>query len=218
MSTTTATTEQAQRVAWTGPQVERLEIALSNALVVASKDGARPILTTVLCERIDGGTLRLVSTDSYALTVQTLEGENAEAWPASVLLERSGLELVVKLCKAVRKPGGGTPIITAEATERGVTFSGEGQTVEVRALDADFPNWELLVKLDAPAEAYPVVCLGANRLTQIAKMRAPRTKGATNTGLAWRVELAETPLKPQRWTNTEGGQDLMVLVMPVRIA
>jgi DNA polymerase III sliding clamp (beta) subunit (PCNA family) len=211
--------ETVRRVAWIADDVERLEVAASNALVCASTDAARPVLTTVLVELVDGGTLRLVSTDSYVLAVQTLATADAEdVFPASILLERAGLEAVVKLCKAVRKPGRGTPIVTAETVEGGVVFAGDGQTVTVRSVDGDFPNWQQLDKVDAPAEAYPVVCLGRNRLAQLCKLRAPGTKGATNTGLAFRVELAETPLKPQRWTNTEGGQDLSVLVMPVRIA
>lgn len=107
--------------------------ALGQVGVAASVDDARPTLTGVLFES-EGGSLRLVATDSYRLGVRDVEGVKIEG---SKLVPYRALR---QLGRAI-----GVGPMTIALGEREASFvTGQGR-MTVRIIDATFPNYRQLL-------------------------------------------------------------------------
>lgn len=116
-----------------GVDGEHLIKALGQVGVAASVDDARPTLTGVLFES-EGGSLRLVATDSYRLGVRDVEGVKIEG---SKLVPYRALR---QLGRAI-----GVGPMTIALGEREASFvTGQGR-MTVRIIDATFPNYRQLL-------------------------------------------------------------------------
>ena len=115
---------------------------LSHVGVAASTDDARPILTGVHFEN-EGGSLRLVATDSYRLAVRDLPGTEA---PTGGLVPFRGLR---ELGRSI-----GAEKITVAVHDRDASFASDQGSVTIRLIEGTFPNYRQLFP-----ESYP------NRLT-----------------------------------------------------
>lgn len=116
-----------------GVDGEHLIKALGQVGVAASVDDARPTLTGVLFES-EGGSLRLVATDSYRLGVRDVEGVKIEG---SKLVPYRALR---QLGRAI-----GVGPMTIALGEREASFvTGQGR-LTVRIIDATFPNYRQLL-------------------------------------------------------------------------
>lgn len=112
--------------------------ALSQVAVAASNDDARPILTGVFFES-EGGSLRMVATDSYRLAVRDLPSMEAEL---------SGLVPVRALRELKRTVGASTLRVAIGARE--ATFASDRGTLTARLIEGTFPNYRQLIP-----ESYP---------------------------------------------------------------
>ena len=112
--------------------------AISQVGVAASADEARPTLTGVLFET-EGGSLRLVATDSYRLAVRDLSGVE-------------GMQTTLVPYRALRELGRtvADPKMNVDLGDREATFSSERGTLTVRVIESSFPNYRQLLP-----EAYP---------------------------------------------------------------
>lgn len=108
--------------------------ALTQAGVAASTDDARPTLTGVLFEN-DGGTLRLVATDSYRLAVRDVPGVKA--------VSESRLVPYRALRELSRTIGDGK--ISIGLSDREATFSSDRGRLTVRIIESTFPNYRQLL-------------------------------------------------------------------------
>lgn len=112
--------------------------AIGQVAVAASTDDARPLLTGVFFEHVEGE-LRMVATDSYRLAVREV--------PA-VTEALSGLVPV----KALRELGRtiGDDRLTVAIGEREAAFSSKRGTVSVRLIEGTFPNYRQVIPEKTP--------------------------------------------------------------------
>ena len=157
-----------------------LVAALSQAGIAASGDDARPTLTGVLFEN-EGGTLRLVATDSYRLAVRDLPGIKA--------VSESRLVPYRALRELSRTIGDST--ISVGLSDREATFSSERGSVTVRVIESAFPNYRQLLP-----DSYP------NRLV-VQKAGLLEAVG--------RASLVAEDHIPVRLSLHEGGVELSVI-------
>lgn len=113
--------------------------ALDQVSVAASTDDARPVLTGVYFEN-EGGTLRLVATDSYRLAVRDVP---------SVEADLSGLVPVRALRELGRSVG--APKLQVSIDGREATFASERGTLTARLIEGTFPNYRQLIPESYPA-------------------------------------------------------------------
>jgi len=108
----------------------------------ASSDDARPILTGVLMTAEEGG-LRLVSTDSYRLSVRDLTGTTALGEGQNVLVPSRAL-------KELSRVVGDAEEITLCLGERDARFTVGTTAVTTRLIEGDFPNYRGLIPSNHP--------------------------------------------------------------------
>lgn len=194
---------------------EACEVAFSNALLFASRDKARPILTAARFE-LESDTLTVVATDSYMLSVETVEGVKAEeAVPAAWGIYRDDLTEMLRLAKAARATdlelnldveGGDNAHPFGTFTFQGI---GYGSTHAGRLLDGDYPNWRQLLSVPDG--------IGANVLRfnpkQLATLGKTRAVGYKAGGLPVVFTGCVDELKPIFWRV---GENLSGLLMPAR--
>ncbi len=117
---------------------QRLADAVSQVVVAASSDSARPIITGVLFESTEHG-VRLVATDSYRLAVCDLEGIGIEG---SGLIPARGLR---ELPKTV-----GSSKVRVDLSGREGAFGSDRGTLRLRMIEGSFPKYRSLLP-----ESYP---------------------------------------------------------------
>lgn len=117
---------------------EELAAAISQVVVAASADTARPILTGVLFESSAEG-LRMVATDSYRLAVRDLAGVGLEG---TGLVPARGLRELPRTIGAAK--------VTARLGDREAVFSSERGTLRLRLIEGSFPKYRSLLP-----ESYP---------------------------------------------------------------
>jgi DNA polymerase-3 subunit beta len=117
---------------------EHLADAISQVVIAASGDGARPILTGVLFEGTEAG-LRMVATDSYRLAKRELAGVGIEG---SGLIPARGLR---ELPRTI-----GSAKVTAQIREREAVFTSDKGSLRLRLIDGNFPKYQSLLP-----ESYP---------------------------------------------------------------
>ncbi|HIE22028.1 MAG TPA: DNA polymerase III subunit beta [Acidimicrobiia bacterium] len=117
---------------------ELLADAIDQVAIAASGDGARPILTGVLFEEVEGG-LRLVATDSYRLAKRDLPGVGIGG---TGLVPARGLR---EMSRTI-----GSPKVTAQLRDREAVFSSDRGMLRLRLIDGSFPKYGSLLP-----ESYP---------------------------------------------------------------
>ena len=116
--------------------------AIDQVEKAASSDDARPILTGVLMAAEDDG-LRLVSTDSYRLSVRDLAG-------TSILSEGQKVLVPSRALKELSRVVGDADEITLRLGERDVGFEVGLVKVTSRLIEGDFPNYRGLIPSNHP--------------------------------------------------------------------
>ncbi len=124
--------------------------ALSQVVRAASTDDSRPILTGVLMATEDEGKLRLVSTDSYRLSVRDIDGSSLAGDYQKVLVPGQALAELQRLISDSDE-------VTLKLAENYAEFSVDDIRLITRLIPGDFPNYQGLIPSDHPN------CLTANR-------------------------------------------------------
>ena len=117
-----------------------LVAAVTQVVVAASSDSARPILTGVLIENGDRG-LRLVATDSYRLAVRDLVDARVNG---SALVPARGLR---ELSRTVT-----STVVSVAVQDREVVFASERGSLSIRLIEGSFPNYRQLLPQKYPNE------------------------------------------------------------------
>lgn len=115
---------------------ERLASAIGRAVVFASKDETRPILTGLCFDTEDVRGPNLVGTDSYRLSVIALSA--AVHKPGKLVVPARALRTAAKTMK-------GRFIAISRNDAYGVTITGGDVDWWVRRIDGQYPNWKQLV-------------------------------------------------------------------------
>jgi DNA polymerase-3 subunit beta len=116
--------------------------AIDQVEKAASSDDARPILTGVLMAAEEGG-LRLVSTDSYRLSVRDLAG-------TSILGEGQKVLVPSRALKELSRVVGDAETITLRLGERDAGFEVGNVSVTTRLIEGEFPNYRGLIPQNHP--------------------------------------------------------------------
>ncbi len=116
--------------------------AIDQVEKAASSDDARPILTGVLMAAEEDG-LRLVSTDSYRLSVRDLEG-------TSILGEGQKVLVPSRALKELARVVGDSDEITLRLGERDAGFEVGSVSVITRLIEGEFPNYRGLIPQNHP--------------------------------------------------------------------
>jgi DNA polymerase III subunit beta len=140
-----------------------LASALRQVVRAASNDDARPLLTGVLIAP-EGGGVRLVATDSYRLALRDIEGSDALAEGAGILVPARALMELQRL--SALSGGGKEPPAAADGgpeekpdSEQGVglsigdhevTFTSEQVKVSTRLLEGTYPDYRQLIPAEYP--------------------------------------------------------------------
>ncbi len=124
--------------------------ALSQVVKSASGDDSRPILTGVLMATEGEGKLRLVSTDSYRLSVRDIEGSSLAGDYQKVLVPSRALSELQRLISESKE-------VTLKLAEQYAQFNVGDVRLITRLIPGEFPNYQGLIPSDQPN------CLTANR-------------------------------------------------------
>jgi DNA polymerase-3 subunit beta len=153
----------------------------------ASSDDSRPILTGVLMAAEEEG-LRLVSTDSYRLSVRDLSGSEILKSGQKVLLPSRAL-------KELSRVIGDNDSISLQLADRDASFQVGSVRVTTRLIEGEFPNYRGLIPSNHP-----------NRLTvnREALLDAVR-----------RVRLMAQESTPIRLVMSSGGLELVAVTQDV---
>ncbi len=116
--------------------------ALQQVVKSASSDDARPILTGVLMASEDDG-LRLVSTDSYRLSVCDIAGSSILGDGQKVLVPSKSL---LELSRLI----GEADQLTLRLGEQEARFEVGNVSVTTRLIEGDFPNYRGLIPTNHP--------------------------------------------------------------------
>ena len=142
--------------------------ALSQVVKSASSDDSRPILTGVLMTAESEGQLRLVSTDSYRLSVRDLEGSSILGEHESVLVPSRALGELQRLIADSDE-------VTLKLAEHYAQFVVGAVQLTTRLIPGDFPNYHGLIPTDHPN------CLTANREQLLEVVRRVRLLAQDST-------------------------------------
>ncbi len=116
--------------------------AIDQVEKAASSDDARPILTGVLMAAEEDG-LRLVSTDSYRLSVRDLSG-------TSILSEGQTVLVPSRALKELSRVVGDHEQITLRLGERDAGFEVGRVSITTRLIEGEFPNYRGLIPQNHP--------------------------------------------------------------------
>jgi len=133
--------------------------ALRQVVRAASGDDARPLLTGVLIAA-EGNGVRLVATDSYRLAMRDIDGSDALADGAEILVPARALSELQKLpalglaakdvASADGSGDGEAPAIGLSVGEHDITFTVGGVQVSTRLLDGSYPDYRQLIPSEYP--------------------------------------------------------------------
>lgn len=110
---------------------------LAALVAVASKDGARPILTGLAVQGAGDGSASMAATDAYRLAVRTLPAGSITAGPARIIPARLAA-LALKLA------GKGAEVIRITLADDRATLAGDGFIITGRLIPGDYPNYQQL--------------------------------------------------------------------------
>jgi DNA polymerase-3 subunit beta len=140
-----------------------LASALRQVVRAASNDDARPLLTGVLIAP-EGNGVRLVATDSYRLALRDIQGSDAFADNAQILVPARALAELQRLSAlgnaAKEAPGAvgdsekqestDIPTIGLSIGDHDVTFTAGDVKVSTRLLDGSYPDYRQLIPNEYP--------------------------------------------------------------------
>ena len=152
-------------VAFKGPEFRQ---ALSQVVRSASADDSRPILTGVLMASEGEGRLRLVSTDSYRLSVRDLDG-------SSILGERQKVLVPSRALGELQRLIADSDEVTLKLAEHYAQFVVGAVQLTTRLIPGDFPNYHGLIPANHPN------CLTANREQLLEVVRRVRLLAQDST-------------------------------------
>lgn len=185
---------------------------LHNGMLSASRDTGRPTLCCLKFE-YGFGELKVISTDSYRLGIDTLDmRENlSDEAPGSVLLDRDDADAIIKMLKAFLKKYRFSVPIKVSIGERVVVAIDhtDGQTYSARPMEGDFPNWERLLPGANTSRLSPTESIGFNPrfLADYAKL----LPAEPNTPLRF------TFCGPGKPALIEYGRTYKAMLMPIRL-
>jgi DNA polymerase-3 subunit beta len=162
--------------------------ALSQVVRSASSDDSRPILTGVLMASEGEGRLRLVSTDSYRLSVRDLEGSSILGEHQKVLVPSRALGELHRLIADSDE-------VTLKLAEHYAQFVVGNVQLTTRLIPGDFPNYQGLIPTDHPN------CLTANREQLLEVVR--------------RVRLLAQDSTPVRMVMSDGSLEVIAITHDV---
>ena len=142
--------------------------SLSQVVRSASSDDSRPILTGVLMAAESEGRLRLVSTDSYRLSVRDLEG-------SSILGEHQRVLVPSRALGELHRLIADSDEVTLKLAEHYAQFVVGAVQLTTRLIPGDFPNYHGLIPADHPN------CLTANREQLLEVVRRVRLLAQDST-------------------------------------
>ena len=156
------------------------QAALAQVVRSASSDDSRPILTGVLMASSDDGRLRLVSTDSYRLSVRDLDGSSILGEGQRVLVPGRALGELQRLIADTGEIG-------LRLAEHYAQFVAGNIEMTTRLIPGDFPNYQGLIPSSHPN------CLTADREQLLEVVRRVRlmAKDSTPVRLVMSAESLE---------------------------
>ena len=152
-------------VTFNGPEFRQ---ALSQVVRSASADDSRPILTGVLMASEGEGRLRLVSTDSYRLSVRDLDG-------SAILGERQKVLVPSRALGELQRLIADSDEVTLKLAEHYAQFVVGAVQLTTRLIPGDFPNYHGLIPANHPN------CLTANREQLLEVVRRVRLLAQDST-------------------------------------
>lgn len=144
--------------------------ALRQVVRASSSDDARPLLTGVLFTN-DGGTLRLVATDSYRLALRDLPDRKAIAGDTDLLVPSRALSELQRCCGSL--PDDAEIGVSVSETE--VAFRAGSTTISSRLIDGAYPDYRQLIPASYPNR------LHLGKETVLAALRRARLLVRDNT-------------------------------------
>jgi DNA polymerase-3 subunit beta len=105
----------------------------------ASRDETRPVLTGILMS-VEGGTLRMVATDSYRLSVKETSLETGSDVQFEANVPARALQ---ELSRVIGETG--TDSVAIVSRENQIVFGAERVTLSSRLIDGQFPNYRQLL-------------------------------------------------------------------------
>ena len=142
--------------------------ALSQVVKSASSDDSRPILTGVLMTAESEGQLRLVSTDSYRLSIRDLGG-------SSILGEHERVLVPSRALGELQRLIADSDEVTLKLAEHYAQFVVGAVQLTTRLIPGDFPNYHGLIPTDHPN------CLTVNREQLLEVVRRVRLLAQDST-------------------------------------
>ena len=146
--------------------------ALGQVVRSASSDDSRPILTGVLMAAEREGLLRLVSTDSYRLSVRDLEGSSILGEHQKVLVPSRALGELQRLIADSDE-------VALKLAEHYAQFVVGAVQLTTRLIPGDFPNYQGLIPSNHPNR------LTAERLRLLEVVRRVRLLAQDSTPGGW---------------------------------
>jgi len=175
----------------------------------ASSDDARPILTGVLMAAEEEG-LRLVTTDSYRLSVRDLTG-------TSILSDGQKVLVPSRALKELSRVIGETEEITLRLGERDAGFDVGNVSVTTRLIEGDFPNYRGLIPSNHPNRLVlnrDDLLDAVRRVRLLAQESTPIRLAMTGDGLELVAVTQDVGQAHEAVQATYEGEDLTVAFNP----
>ncbi|MHB8262173.1 MAG: DNA polymerase III subunit beta [Acidimicrobiales bacterium] len=119
---------------------------LRQVLKAASRDDARPILTSVSINKMDGG-LRFISTDSYRLAFAELACNNTDIWTGDeILIPARVLNDIVRYTSQSSGLSPSSDTIDLFISDNDAVITFDDVKVFSRLIDGTFPSFESVTK------------------------------------------------------------------------
>ncbi len=194
-----------------GAEVSGAELvdAINQVVIAASGDDARPMLTGVKIEPIDGG-IRMAATDSYRLAVRDLLGTEL---PDGGLVPARGLK---ELARTVNDDK-----VRLSIGPRMATVSSDRGSLTVRLIEATFPNYQQLLP-----ESYPNsltvkkgdLLAAIDRASLVAEDHIPVRLDVGDGGVTVSVTRQEVGGTSERVEGTFSGEPFQIAFNPRYLA
>ena len=183
--------------------------AIDQVEKAASSDDARPILTGVLMAAEEQG-LRLVSTDSYRLSVRDLDG-------TAILGEGQKVLVPSRALKELSRVVGEAETITLRLGERDASFDVGSVSITTRLIEGDFPNYRGLIPSNHPntlTVSRDALLDAVRRVRLLAQESTPVRLAMSSTGLELVAVTQDVGQAHESVEATYHGEDLTVAFNP----
>ncbi len=178
----------------------------------ASRDETRPILTGVLVT-IGGGTLKMVATDSYRLSVKETHLEGGPSDEVEAIVPVKALNEVARLAATT-----GEGDIQVAVTENQALFSLGDVWVATRLIDGQFPNYRQLLPESfdhSIAVDREEILAVARRVSLLAQKNAPLRLSFAPGTLTMRAVTQDVGQAEEELAIEFGGEDFEIGFNPL---